>query len=86
MKRFLKPICSLLLVLTLCSCADGAGRSINPEYPKLEYANSTWRFDPYNREIKLVDGFYLDEGHSYDIVETDAGYDLVLHFIASEVE
>lgn len=34
------------------------------------YQNTSYRFDEYNRTI------VLDGGHSYDIVETEDGYDL----------
>ena len=37
--------------------------------------------DPYNREIPVQNGYILDEGNSYEVVETDGGYDLVLHFV-----
>lgn len=77
-------IASLFLALTLCGCADGAGRSISGSYPRLDYHNSAYNLDPYNREISVEDGFYLDEGHTYDVVETDSGYDLILHFVEGE--
>lgn len=83
MKRC-RLIASLFLALTLCGCTDGAGRSISGSYPRLEYRNSAYNLDPYNREIAVEDGFYLDEGHTYDVVETDSGYDLVLHFVECE--
>lgn len=33
--------------------------------------NTSYRFDEYNRTIVLDDG-----GHSYDIIETENGYDI----------
>lgn len=42
------------------------------------------RFDEYNRTIVLDDGYVLNGGHSYDIVETEDGYDLILHFVEEQ--
>lgn len=67
----------MLVFLTGCN----AGRNIEPQYPCLKYRNSSYNFDPFNREIPIEDGFILDEGHSYDVVKTDDGYDVVLHFV-----
>lgn len=50
-------------------------------YPRIEYRNSPYNFDMYNREIEVQDGYVLDEGHSYDTVETEDGYDVILHFV-----
>lgn len=36
---------------------------------------------PYNREIPIESEYVLDEAHSYDVVETEDGYDIVLHFV-----
>lgn len=81
-KRILLVFCiSLLLVLTGCTSSE---QSITPTYPHIEYRNSTYNFDPYNREISIPEGYVLDEGHSFDIVETDAGYDVILHFVESK--
>lgn len=32
-------------------------------------------------KIAVWDGYILNQGHQYDVVETEAGYDLVLHFV-----
>ena len=70
---------SLLCLMLLAGC--GAGRSIEPTYPRVEYRNSVYNMDPYNREIPVTSGYVLDEGHSYDVQETQNGYDVVLHFV-----
>lgn len=72
----------VLIALMLSGC--DTGRDISPGYPRLEYRNSTYNLDPYNREIPIADGYVLDEGHSYDTVETETGYDIVLHFVKGE--
>ena len=67
----------VLLGTTACS----AGRDISPTYPRIEYRNSSYNLDPYNREIPIESEYVLDEAHSYDVVETEDGYDIVLHFV-----
>ena len=68
-----------ILILTGCSCC-------NREYPRVEYQNSIYRFDPYYRGITVESGYVLDDGHPYDIVDTDIGYDIVLHFVEKQEE
>lgn len=48
-----------------------SGRDVSPEYPRVQYKNSSTGFDPFDREIQIKDGYVLDEGHSYDEVETE---------------
>ena len=38
-----------------------------------------------NDYIPLQEGYTLNDGYRYDIIETEDGYDLVLHFV-EEVE
>lgn len=75
-------VCFLMIVL-LSGCTVRVDNGTPPElkYPHIEYRNSSFNMDPLNREIKVEDGYVLDEGHSFDVVETDEGYDIVLHFI-----
>lgn len=81
--RLLALCISLVLVLAGCTAS---GQSITPTYPRIEYRNSAYNFDPYNREIPIPEGYVLNEGYSFDIMETDAGCDVVLHFVESEGE
>lgn len=70
-------ICINLLILSLLmltGCEDE-----RESYPRIVYQPSYWTFD--NRIIGINDGYILDGGHSYDVVETEDGYDLILHFI-----
>lgn len=71
----------LCLVVLLGTTACSAGRDISPTYPRMEYRNSSYNFDSYNREVPIESGYVLDEAHSYDVVETDGGYDIVFHFV-----
>ena len=83
--RLLALCISLVLVLVLVRAGcTAAGQSITPTYPRIEYRNSTYNVDPYNREIPIPEGYVLNEGYSFDIIETGAGYDVVLHFVESE--
>lgn len=52
--------------------------------PYISYHNSNYNFDEKNRKIEIIDGYVMDEGHSYEWVETESGYDLVIHFVKGE--
>lgn len=78
---------ALTACIAMTGCVGaGAGRDYSPKYPVLRYRNSEYNMDPYNREIPVQDGYILDEGNSYEVVETDSGYDLVLHFVEGSNE
>ena len=70
-------ICINILVLSLLMLTG-----CTEKWPRIIYQNTSYRFDEYNRIIDINDGYILDGGHSYDVVETEDGYDLILHFIA----
>lgn len=56
-KRGVLVLClAVLLGMTACS----AGRDISPSYPRMEYRNSSYNLDPYNREIPIESGYVLD--------------------------
>ena len=76
-----KRILPILLLFCLFMTSCYGGRSIKPSYPLVTYRNSEYNFDPFNREIQIDNGYVLDEGHSYDVQETENGYDIVLHFV-----
>lgn len=65
-------ICINILVLSLLMLTG-----CTEKWPRIIYQNTSYRFDEYNRTIVLDDGYVLDG----DIVETENGYDLILHFI-----
>lgn len=73
-------VLGLAVLLGMTACSAG-GRDISPIYPRMEYRNSSYNLDPYNREIPIESGYVLDEAHSYDVVETEDGYDIVFHFV-----
>ena len=76
-----QTIACILFAMLVLLAGCKSGRDINPEYPRIVYRNSAYNFDPFNREIPVKAGFMLDEGNSYDITETDSGYDIVIHFV-----
>lgn len=82
--RLLSVSAGIVMLLAMTACS--AGRDISTTYPRVEYRNSSYNFDPYNREIPIESGYVLDEAHSYDVVETEDGYDIVLHFVKSDKE
>ena len=72
MKRYAIIIAALALLM-LCGCEETS------RHPYFEYRNSENNLDPLNRKVKVQSGYVLDEGHSYDIVETESGYDITFH-------
>lgn len=64
-------ICINILVLSLLMLTG-----CTEKWPRIIYQNTSYRFDEYNRTIVLDDG--------YDIVETEDGYDLILHFVEEQ--
>ena len=72
---FLATVLVLSMLLPACTANGGSN------FPYLEYFNSGYRFDPYNQLIRLPDGYILNQGHPYDIVETDAGCDVIIHYL-----
>lgn len=64
-------ICINILVLSLLMLTG-----CTEKWPRIIYQNTSYRFDEYNRTIVLDD--------SYDIVETEDGYDLILHFVEEQ--
>ena len=87
MKRLLILLMTAAMFLTGCSYEDPSEQGGKKSEPRakyhryIEYRNSALNFDPYNRVIEIKEGYMLDESHSYDVVDTNDGYDIVLHFI-----
>lgn len=68
-------ICINILVLSLLMLTG-----CTEKLPRIVYQNTCYRFDEYNRTIVLDDGYVLNGG----IVETEDGYDLILHFVEEQ--
>lgn len=80
---FLTALLIILLVFAGCKNANGQtfGEYIDGRYPFIYYHNSYLNFDNKNREIELPDGYTLNQGNSYEWVETEEGCDLIIHFV-----
>lgn len=53
-------VLAFCLVVLLGTTACSAGRDISPTYPRIEYRNSSYNLDPYNREIPIESEYVLD--------------------------
>ena len=76
-----KLIFLMMIMMMLTGCSSGDSKEYSENYPYVQYQHSKWTYDSNNQMVKIKDGYILDQGHSYDVVETENGYDLILHFI-----
>lgn len=76
----------LLSVPLLCAACGAESQNRQPDYPRLIYRSSPYYGDPNNQELRLGEGYKLSHSHPYDVVATDAGYDLVFHIEAIQRE
>jgi hypothetical protein len=77
-----------IIILTFVGCKNSKGQTFNEYltgvYPYIEYRNSSFNFDTNNEKIQVIDGYTLNQGNSYEWVETEDGYDLIIHFEKGE--
>lgn len=74
MKRIICIILFIALSFILCGC------SINEDkFPQLEICRSGWRADSIH--IALRDDYIFDIQHLYEEVETENGYDIIVHVV-----
>lgn len=75
----------LVFLLALVGCENSRrqtfGEFLESRYPYIEYRNSSYNFDTQNEKIAIIDGYALNQGNSYEWVQTENGYDLVIHFV-----
>ena len=72
-----KLICVILLMVLICVLA---GCAINEEsFPRLEVDRSNIRADTIY--IALRDGYNFSIKHLYDEVDTENGYDIIVHIV-----
>lgn len=69
----------ILCALLFSSCGDDISTS-RSTYPQLSYRVNNYETEIRNKVFPLDENYVLDEGHPYDKVETEEGYDLVFHF------
>lgn len=81
MKKIISLIMIMMLLTSCSSNAEANSSNTKDEYPYILYQHSILTIDEDNRKIDVQDGYILNQGHSYDVVETEDGYDIVLHFV-----
>lgn len=75
MKRIICIILLITLSFIFCGCC-----SINEDkFPQLEICRSNYRADSVY--VALRDGYNFNIQHLYDEVETEDGYDIVVHVV-----
>lgn len=72
-KKILLLSLMLLLVFSLAGC-EGAN-------PYITVQNNGWTYSSYNRDIQIDKGYIMDQSHSYDIIQTEEGIDVVIHYL-----
>lgn len=72
MKR-LYAITLFALLISLSGCSTR-------EYPYIQINSNVWDFSSENRTIYIGEKYQLNQAHTYDIVETEQGIDVVIHF------
>ena len=77
MKKLLLIILMCALTLLFCGCATNVDN-----FPQLRVCRSDWRADTIY--IALRDGHNFDIHHLYDEVETENGYDIVVHIVKNK--
>lgn len=81
----MKRLIALMLVLMLLLCGCEVDKDERDDgYPKIDYQNSQWEYDRANMHIQIPEGYVLNQGHAYEIVETEDGYNIILHMIKEE--
>lgn len=76
-KRISLILLLCIIVIVICSCdSDFMGKNYDT-YPQLEIAPTCWRADCIYLPLRPNHQFIIN--HLYDEVETDQGYDIVVH-------
>jgi len=68
------------LTLLFCGCTIGA--TDEDKFPQLRVCRSEWRAD--NIYIPLRDNHNFNIQHLYEEVETENGYDIVIHIVKNK--
>ena len=74
MKKILFFILISIMVLIFCSCSINENR-----FPQLKICRSNLRSD--NIYVALRDGHNFNIQHLYEEVDTEDGYDIVVHIV-----
>lgn len=81
MMKYIKQILITMILTLFCVVLLSACGLTKITYPLIEYRVSDSNFDIKNKTILLDGGYYLDDSNPYDMIDTESGYDLVIHFI-----
>jgi len=68
------------LTLLFCGCTIGA--TDEDKFPQLRVCRSEWRAD--NIYIPLRDNHNFNIQHLYEEVETEDGYDIIVHIVKNK--
>lgn len=77
MRKLICLLSAVLIIVLLSGCED---------YPLIRYHDSSYNLNRNNREITIKDGYTLNQAHSYDVIETENGYSITLHFVKEDTE
>lgn len=75
MKKFWVFVSAIFIALLFSGC-----EYVLDEYPCVEFCASNYRYDRRNKMIVLDKDSCINDSNPYDIVETETGYNLILHF------
>ena len=73
----------LIAVLSVLICLAIRAEA---KYPRLEYMREYGELDLKLKQLYTHHGIRMDDGHRFDIVKTDSGYDIILHFLKESDE
>lgn len=71
MKRLVIVLTIVLMALMLCGCDD-------KNHPNVKIAPTIWTFDEII--IPVGNGYEYKPTNPYDVIETEEGIDIVIHF------
>lgn len=78
----MKNLCMIPVFAMLIISLSGCGAKT--PYPYIKVQNNCWSYSSYNRKIDVGSDYVMSQSHSYDIVETEQGVDVVIHFTDKE--
>lgn len=84
MKKILFVGLVTIFLLSGCTSADEIEKTIDSKkggYPRITYSQTSYYADIHNRTFDVPEGYVLNPGHAYDIIDTEEGKDIVFHFV-----
>lgn len=74
MKKTLLMVIMGFFLITLSGCNS-------PNFPRIHYEHSGFTYDSNSRYIHIKDGYVLSQTNPYNEMETENGYDIVIHCV-----